>query len=104
MRLLVIAEFDIDKGNAAISDGSFGQMMQTYLGDVKPEMAFFALHNGNRALHMLVNVNSAAELPAIAEPLFLRCNANLTVHPAFLPDELGAAMPAIEAAVKKYMS
>jgi hypothetical protein len=43
-----------------------------------------------------------SQLPAVAEPWFLAFNARLTVKPAMSPEDLGKAVPAIEAAVKKY--
>ena len=76
--------------------------MQAVMGDLKPEAAYFTIDGGQRTAYFVVNMESATDLPRIAEPLWLSWNADVTVSPVFLPEEMEAAMPAIAEIVKKY--
>ena len=51
---------------------------------------------------MIVNMESASDLPRIAEPWFLALNATVDAYPAMVPEDLQKAGPDIQAAVEKY--
>ncbi len=102
MRFLMKASMPIDAGNAAISDGSLSKTIQSILADLKPEAAYFLAENGQRTAYVIFNMQDASQIPAIAEPWFLAFNAAIEIQPVMVPEDLGKATPAIEAAVKKY--
>ena len=102
MRILMIIHIPVEKGNAASKDGSMGTKFQSMLGDAKPESAYFAADNGERTAFIVVNIDDASQIPALAEPWFLAFNARVQLHPCMSLEDLERAMPSTEAAVKKY--
>jgi hypothetical protein len=91
-----------ETASARIADGTFTPAMQSYLAEIKPEAAYFLAENGVRTAYFFVDMTDSSQLPALAEPLFQAFQAEVDVTPAMNLEDLKAAMPAIEAAVKKY--
>ena len=91
MRMLMIVSFPVEPFNAAVRDGSAGPKMQKILGAIKPEAAYFMDHGGKRTGVLIVDLASASQIPALAEPWFLTFNASIEVHPVMTPADLGAA-------------
>jgi len=102
MRFLLKAEWPVEAGNAAIKDGSLSSTVESILADLKPEAAYFLASNGKRAALLVVDMNDASQIPALAEPWFLAFKASLEIVPVMVADDLKKAGPAIEQAVKKY--
>ena len=92
----------IERGNAALSDPQFGHKMNDLLTEIKAEAAYFSTINGQRGAYIIVNINDASEIPAIAEPFFLWLNADIEFFPVMRPEDLAKAGPSIGAAVQKY--
>jgi len=85
---------------AAKKDGF--KAIQSILEQQKPEAAYFVAENGKRTAILIINMDSASEIPAIAEPWFLALNAAIEVTPAMIAADLQKAAPAISQAVKTY--
>ncbi len=51
---------------------------------------------------LIVDLDDTSQIPAVAEPWFLACNANVSFQPVMLAEDLERAGPAIERAVGKY--
>ncbi len=102
MRFLVKASWDIEAGNKLARDGTLGATVQSILGDLKPEAAYFLAENGERTAYIFVDLQDASQIPAVAEPWFLACDASIEIVPVMTPEDLAKAGPAIEQAVKKY--
>jgi hypothetical protein len=102
MKYVMKMRMSIEKGNLALKDPQFGHKMSDLLAHIKAEGAYFTTLCGQRGAFIVVNINDASELPAIAEPFFLWLNADIDWYPVMLPEDLGKAGPAIEAAVKKW--
>ncbi len=102
MRFLVKCEMPVEAGNKAISDSDFGHKMEQALKEVKAEAAYFTTVNGCRGGYIVVNLEDASQIPAVAEPFFLWLGAKLEFMPVMTPGDLAKATPAIEAAVKKW--
>ncbi|MBV9406418.1 MAG: hypothetical protein JO211_13820 [Acidobacteriaceae bacterium] len=100
MRFLFKVSLPVEAGNAAAKD-DFGAM-QRILEQQKPEAAYFVADNGKRTALLILNMNDASEIPALAEPWFLAMNASIEVTPAMVPADLQKAAPAIAQAVKKF--
>jgi hypothetical protein len=47
-------------------------------------------------------MKDSSELPKVAEPFFLAFNASVTVRPTMTPQDLAAAGPGFERAVKEF--
>jgi hypothetical protein len=102
MRFLVKVRWDVEEGNELARSGTLGDIAGSILEDQKPEAAYFLADQGNRSAHLIVNLDDASQIPAIAEPWFLKFNATVEFFPVMLPEDLQKAGPAIEQAVKKY--
>jgi hypothetical protein len=102
MRCLLKVSLPIEKGNAAIADGTLGKTIETILNDLKPEAAYFAEDDGTRTGFIFFNLENSSQIPAVAEPWFLAFNAKVEFHPAMNLADLKNAMPGIESAVRKY--
>jgi hypothetical protein len=102
MRMMMKVNIPVDTGNAAARSGSLGTMVQKILGDMKPEAAYFAEDGGQRTGFLFFDMKDSTELPKYSEPWFLAFNASVTCKPAMTPQDLAAALPGIEDAVRKY--
>ena len=102
MKYIMKVRMDTDKGNAALSDPEFGHKMSDLLAEIKAEAAYFSTIRGHRGAYIVINLNDASEIPAVAEPFFMWLNAEIEFLPAMRPEDLQKAGPAIGAAVKKW--
>lgn len=102
MRFLVKVNIPVEAGNAAAKAGKLGITIQAILADQRPEAVYFTDDKGQRTGYLFLEMGDASQIPAIAEPWFLAFNASIEIHPVMVPDDLGRAGSAIEAAVKKY--
>ena len=91
-----------EAGNNILKDPLFGKKMQDLLKEVKAEAAYFTTICGNRGGFVVVNIDNASQIPAIAEPFFIWLKAEIEFYPVMTPEDLGKAGPAIEAAFKKW--
>ena len=102
MRMMMRVSLPVETANEAVLNGSLGLTIQKILADLKPEAAYFAEDNGMRTGFIFFDMTESSQLPGVAEPWFLAFNASLTVRPAMTPQDLGAAAPDFERAVKNY--
>ena len=102
MRFLVKVNIPVEAGNAAAKAGKLGATIQAILADVKPEAVYFTDDDGQRTGFLFLEMQDAAQIPAIAEPWFLAFNASIEIHPVMVPADLARAGGAIADAVKKY--
>lgn len=102
MKYIMKIRMSQERGNEATSDPQFGHKMNELLAEIKAEAAYFTTINGNRGGYIIVNMNDASEMPAIAEPFFLWLNAEIDFLPVMRPEDLAKAGTAMNAAVKKW--
>ena len=102
MKYIIKVAMSIEAGNKALVDPQFGAKMKQLLTDIKAEAAYFTAVDGQRGGYIVVNMDDASQIPAIAEPLFLWLHADLEFIPVMVPADLEKAGPAIAAAVKKW--
>jgi len=102
MRFLCKFKMSVTAGNKVAKDGKLGKTIGAILEEQKPEAVYFGLEDGMRTAYMIVQLDDASQLPAIAEPWFLACDASIEAQTVMLPEDLQKAGPAIEAAAKKY--
>jgi hypothetical protein len=72
------------------------------LEELKPEAAYFTDVDGARGGYLIVDMDDASQLPAMAEPLFFGMGATIKVHLVMTPEDLQKATPALEQAARKY--
>jgi hypothetical protein len=102
MRFLLKVNIPVEAGNTAARAGKLGTTIEAILTDLKPEAAYFTDNNGQRTGFIIVDMQDASQIPAIAEPWFLAFNASVELHPVMVPEDLMRAGSAIEAALTKY--
>jgi hypothetical protein len=102
MRFMITFRVPPEKGNAAMKDGSFIPAFQSVMEDLQPEAAYLADIEGARGGYLVVNMDDASQIPAIAEPLFLGVGATVQIHPVFTLDDMPRVTEAVEQAVQKY--
>jgi hypothetical protein len=102
MRFMLRMSMPMDQGNAVIKDGSLGPKIQSILEELQPEAAYFTTVDGCRGGYIVLNMEDASQIPAVAEPLFLAFGATIEIDPVMSPEDLANATPAIEQAVQKY--
>lgn len=102
MRVLLKVTWDMEAGNELARKGELGKAVQSILEELKPEAAYFASLDGNRGGYIFVDLKDASQIPAMAEPWFLRVKAKVEIIPVMVIEDLMKAGPAIEAAVKKH--
>jgi len=102
MRFLLKVSIPVEAGNAAAKSGKLGATIQSILNEIKPEAAYFTDDNGQRTGFIILDMDDAARIPAIAEPWFLAFNASVSFRPVMIPADLTKAGPAVEKAVKTY--
>ncbi len=102
MRFMVTFRIPTEKGNALARDGSLGQTIQSILEEIQPEAAYFADMDGARGGYLVINMDDASQILAIAEPLFLVLDATVQIHPVMTAEDLETATQAIEQAAQRY--
>jgi hypothetical protein len=102
MRMIMKVSIPVEAGNAAARAGKLGTTIKKILDDLKPEAAYFFEEEGQRTGLVVFDLKESSQIPAVAEPWFLAFNAKLTVRPAMNAQDLAAAEPGIERAVKAF--
>ena len=81
-----------DESNGWIRDGSIGQKMESILGELQPEAAYFSTIDGTRGGYLVINMDEASEIPSKVEPLFQELGAGVQIFPVMTPEDLRAAL------------
>lgn len=103
MRTMMKVSIPVESGNAAARSGVLGSTVQRILEEMKPEAAYFtAEENGERTGLIFFDLKDSSHIPAVAEPWFLAFNARVTLRPVMNPQDLAAAGPGIDKAVKAF--
>jgi hypothetical protein len=103
MRMMMKVSIPVETGNAAARNGSLGSTVNSIVENMKAEAAYFcAEDNGERTGLIFFEMKDSSEIPSVAEPWFLAFNAKLTLRPVMNPQDLAAAIPGIERAVKAF--
>jgi hypothetical protein len=102
MRMMLKVNMATGAANELARQGKLGSTIQSILADIKPEAAYFTDDDGERTGFIFFDLADSSAIPSVAEPWFLALNARLSFRPAMNPEDLGRALPGIEAAVKKY--
>jgi hypothetical protein len=88
MRMMMMVEFPLEPFNTAVRNGTAGPTMKKILDDAKPEATYFGERDGKRSGILIVNMNSPADVPRLAEPWFLSFNAEVKFRIAMTPEDL----------------
>ena len=66
--------------------------MQTIIGNLQPEAAYFCHVEGKRGGYLVANLEEESELVSKLEPFFLEMGAAIETFPAMNADDLGAGL------------
>jgi len=103
MRMLMRVSLGTEKANETIRHGTLPSTIQKILAEIKPEAAYFMTDDGgNRMGAIVLDVQDSSQIPALAEPWFLAFDAKVTFRPVMNPQDLAAATPGIQKAVKEF--
>ena len=86
MRMMLKFTLPIEKGNAAINDGSLGRTMESIMSKLKPEAAYFTPMDGKRGGVIFFDLAEPSQIPEVVEPLFLNLNAATELTPVMNAD------------------
>jgi hypothetical protein len=93
MRMMV--KFTIpttEETNARARNGSIGQTLETILGNLQPEAAYFSPTDGKRGGYLVVNMEEASDLVTKLEPFFFELGATIETFPVMTADDLRAGL------------
>jgi hypothetical protein len=102
MRFLIHARIPTEDGNKMIQDPNFLRKLETYINKVRAEATYFFEANGNRVAAFIVDVQSADQIPIVAEPLFSGMGAHVEFHPVMSLDDLKKGIPQAVREVNSY--
>jgi hypothetical protein len=92
MRTMLRWTVPVEKGNAMIKDGSMARSIEALLAKTRPEAAYFMAHEGKRSGLIFFDMKEPADIPRIAEILFLEADAEVEFTPVMNGDDLKKAL------------
>jgi hypothetical protein len=87
----------VEKGNEAIKDGTIAKTIESLMAELEPEAAYFLAEDGKRAGMVFFDMTDPAQIPQIAEQLFLNLDATVEFVPVMNPDDLRRALERVSA-------
>ncbi|MER6444707.1 hypothetical protein DEJ51_11690 [Streptomyces venezuelae] len=95
MRVMLRAHMDTAATNEGIKTGAMPQAIKTLMDRVKPEAAYFGLHEGVRSCWIVFDLQDSAQMPPLMEDLFLQFNAEVEVAPVMNAEDLARGLAAM---------
>ncbi|MFD9336677.1 DUF3303 family protein [Streptomyces sp. NPDC060028] len=96
MRVMLRAHMDTAATNEGITTGGLPQAIKKLMEKVKPEAAYFGLHEGVRSCWIVFDLQDSAQVPALTWDLFHEFHAEIEVGPVMTAEELGKALGALQ--------
>jgi len=91
MKFIVEVDFPLEPFNTYVRKGTAGQKIGEVLGAIRPEVIYFTDNGVGRGATMIIEVNSASQVPHVTEPLMLNFDASVHYRVAMAPEELQSA-------------
>ena len=92
LRVLLKAMIPTTEGNQMVKDPNFLKNIENYINMFNCEASYFTEMDGNRTFIFVLDLPNTDMIPAIAEPLFQRYEADVEIHPAMNFDDLKNAI------------
>ena len=102
MRFLISAKIPTEAGNLMVQDPNLLSKLETYIDKVQAEATYFFEADGNRVAAFIVDIQSADQIPVLAEPLFSGMGAHVEFHPVMSLDDLKKGIPQALLEVNSY--
>jgi hypothetical protein len=96
MRMLMKVQIPIEDGNRTIQDGTLPAIIGKTLEAVQAESAYFTTMDGRRTMIAVFDLKTSADIPRIAEPLFMGLNATVDFMPCMNAEELKSGLATIK--------
>jgi hypothetical protein len=78
----------VDAGNSSVKDGTLPLTIQGLIEKLKPEAAYFYPDEGKRSALFVFDMQDAAQIPPLVEPLFIGMNAQVRLTPVMNAEDL----------------
>lgn len=88
MRMLLNVRIPHEPFNTLVREGTAGAVIGKILEELKPEAAYFTDQDGARGAVLVVNLDDPSGIPALAEPWFLKFNADIELRVAMVAEDL----------------
>jgi hypothetical protein len=95
MRTMVKFTIPTQEANPLVKDGSIGQTMETLIGNLQPEAAYFGPIDGKRGGFIVINMEEESDVVTKLEHLWLALGATIELFPVATPDELRAGIQSL---------
>jgi hypothetical protein len=95
MRTMLKFTLPTQETNPRITDGSIGQTMETLIGNLQPEAAYFCPLDGKRGGYLVFNMEQESELVTKLEPLWLQLGATVETFPVMNADDLRGGLQSL---------
>jgi len=92
MRTLMKVQMDTEAASEAIKNGSMETTLQSVMEQLSPEAAYFTAENGLRTAYIIFDLREPAQIPVIAEPLFMPLKAKIELSPVMNIDDVRAGV------------
>ena len=92
MRTMVKFTIPTQEANPLVKDGSIGQTMESLMGNLQPEAAYFGPIEGKRGGFVVINMEEGSDVVTKLEHLWLELGATIELFPVATPDELRAGL------------
>ena len=102
MRFLIHAKIPTEDGNRMVQDPNLLRKLEKYINKVKAEATYFFEADGNRVAAFIVDIQSADQIPVLAEPLFSGMGAHVEFHPVVSLVDLKKGTPQAVLEVNSY--
>jgi len=84
-----------EESNTSIRDRSIGQTMETILGKLQPEAAYFCPVDGKRGGYIFFSMEEDSESVTKPEPFWLELGATIETVPCMSADDLRAGLQSL---------
>jgi hypothetical protein len=95
MRTMLKFTVPTQEVNPLIRDGSIGQKIETILGNLQPEAAYFCPLDGKGGGYLVFNMEQESELVTKLEPFWLELGATIETFPVATTDDLRAGLQSL---------
>jgi len=83
---------DTEAASEAIRNGTMQTTLQSALEQLNPEAAYFTAQDGMRTAFFVFDLREPAQIPSIAEPLFMPLKAKIDMSPVMNVDDVQAGL------------
>lgn len=88
MKMLLHAIFPNEPFNSLVRSGEAGNVLKAIMDDLKPEAVYFTEEDGMRSAILVVDMATPSDVPKVAEPFFLKFDAECRMRIVMSPADL----------------